>query len=62
MRPPCSTHQPVGAVGGDAEIVCHQQHRRAVLAAELVDQVEDAALHGDIERAGRLVGDDQLPG
>ena len=51
--------QPVGAVGGDAEIVRHQQHRRAVLAPELVDQIEDAALHRDVERARRLVGHDQ---
>ena len=52
-------HQPLGAVGRDAEIVRHQQHGRAVLAAQLVDQVEDAPLHGDVERAGRLVGHDQ---
>ena len=31
-----------------------------VLAGQLVEVVEDPALHGDVEGAGRLVGDDQL--
>ena len=50
----------VGAVGGNAEIMGDQQHRGADLAPEIIDQIEDAALDGDVERRGRLVSDDQL--
>ena len=50
----------LGALGGDAEVVGDEQHGRAVLAAQVVDEVEDAALHGDVERARRLVGDHEL--
>ena len=50
---------PLRAVGGDAEVVGDEEHRGALLAAQVVDQVEDPPLHGDVEGAGRLVGDDQ---
>ena len=30
--------------------------------AQLAQQVEDAGLHGDVQRGGRLVGDQQRPG
>jgi hypothetical protein len=47
-------------VGRYAKVVGDQQDRGVVLAAQIVDQIKDAALDGDVERAGRLVGDDQL--
>ena len=52
-------HDPVGAVGGHPEVVGDQQDRGAVLPGQLAEVVEDAALHGDVEGAGRLVGDEQ---
>ncbi len=53
-------HDVVGAAGGHAEIVGDQDHRHAALALLALQQVEDLALHGDVERRGRLVGDQQL--
>jgi hypothetical protein len=47
------------AVGRHAQVVGDQQHGGAGFAAQLVDQIQDAPLHGDIQRAGGLVGDDQ---
>ena len=35
-------------------------HRRAMLAADPLEQCRDLRLHRDVERGGRLVGDDQL--
>ncbi|MOA51815.1 hypothetical protein D3C78_1750080 [compost metagenome] len=37
----------------------HQQHRGTKLLSQLVDQIENALLHRDIQRAGRLIGDNQ---
>ena len=48
-----------GPVGRDAEVVGHEQNGRAVFAAQLVDQIEDALLHRHVEGAGGFVGDDQ---
>lgn len=50
---------PVGPVGGDGEVVGDQQQRGAPLAAQRVEVVEDPAGDGRVQRAGRLVGDDQ---
>ena len=50
----------IGQVGDDAEVVGDQQHRHVALTCEVTDEVEDLALHGDVERSGRLVGDQQL--
>ena len=36
-----------------------EQHRGVVAFAQFVDEIEDAALHRHVQRAGRLVGDDQ---
>ena len=36
-----------------------EQERAALLVAQLAEQLEDLRLDGDIERRGRLVGDDQ---
>ena len=53
-------HDPVGAVRGDAQVVGDQQHRRCpTRGSSSLEVVEDPPLHGDVERAGRLVGDDQ---
>ena len=50
----------VGGLGDHAHVVGDQHHRRAVIAPEALDQRNDLRLHGDVERGGRLVGDDQL--
>ena len=50
----------VGGLGDDAHVVRDHDHRHVVLVAELVEQVEDAGLDGDVERGRRLVGDQQL--
>ena len=44
-------------LGDDAEIVGDQDHGGAGAFLELEHQVEDLRLDGDIERGGRLVGD-----
>ncbi len=51
--------QPLGPFGGQGQVVGDQQHRRAELAGELLEVVEHAALHGDVQRRCRLVGDQQ---
>ena len=50
----------VGGLGDHAHVVGHQHHRGAVVAAEALDQRDDLRLHRDVERGGRLVGDDQF--
>ena len=50
---------PVRAVGGDAEVVRDEQHAGAGARGQLLEVVEDLALHGDVEGAGRLVGHQQ---
>ena len=37
-----------------------EEHRQSIFAAQLVEQVENLLLDGDIERGGGLVGDEQL--
>ena len=37
-----------------------QQHAEAEIALELGEQAQDLGLHRDVERRGRLVGDQQL--
>ena len=44
----------------DGEVVGDQEHRHVVGALQLADQLQDLGLHGDVERGGRLVGDQQL--
>ena len=46
--------------GDHAEIVGDQHDRHAEIALELQQKVEDLRLHGDVERGGRLVGDQEL--
>ncbi len=50
---------PVGALGGDAEVVGDEEDARAVLAPQVVDEVEHGALHRRVEGTRRLVGDDE---
>ena len=37
-----------------------EHHRHADFLLELADELEDLGLNGDVERRGRLVGDQQL--
>ena len=50
----------VGAAGDDAEIVRDQDHRHVAALLLARQQVEDLRLHRDVERRGRLVGDQKL--
>ena len=50
----------VGDVRNDGEIVRDEEHRQSEFVAEVVEQVEDLLLNGDIERGGGLVGNEQL--
>ena len=50
----------LGALGGEAEVVRDEQHGGAHLGGQLAEVVEDAALDGDVQGGGRLVGDQQL--
>ncbi len=50
----------VGDAGDDAEIVGDQKDGEAELLLQPVQQPQDLRLHGDVERGGRLVGDQQL--
>ena len=52
-------HHLVGDLGDDAEIVGDDQHRHAEPALQVLQQVEDLRLDGDVERRRRLVGDQQ---
>ncbi len=49
----------VGHLGDHAEIVGDQDDGGAGVAAQAAHQVEDLRLDGDVERGGRLVGDQQ---
>ena len=51
---------PVAQPGDHAEVVGDQQHDEPEPLLEVGDQVEDLRLDGDVERGGRLVGDQQL--
>ena len=50
----------VGHRAHDAEVVRDQQHGHAELALQVLQQLEDLRLDGDVERRGRLVGDQQV--
>ena len=51
---------PVGDLAHDAEIVGDEQHRHAEAGLQVLQQRQDLRLHGDVERGGRLVGDQQV--
>ena len=44
----------------DAEIVGNEQHAHAEPRADFREQRKDLRLHGDVERRGRLVRDQQI--
>ena len=50
----------VGDVADDVEIVRDEQVGEAELLLQVLEQVEDLRLHGDVERGHGLVADDQL--
>ena len=50
----------VGDLAHDAEVVGDEQHRHAEPRLHLGEQLQDLRLHGDVERRGRLVGDEQV--
>ena len=50
----------VGAAGDDAEVVGDEDHRHEALALLVFEQVEHLRLHGDVERGGGLVGEEEL--
>ena len=50
----------VGEPAHDAEIVGDEQHRHAEARLQILQQCQDLRLHGDIERGGRLVRDQEV--
>ena len=61
LQGPAAEHdqRPVGDPRDDAEIVTDEDQRHAEIADELVEQVEDLALHRDVERRRGFVRDEQ---
>ncbi len=51
---------PVRDFAHDAEIVGDEQDRHAEPGLELLEELEDLRLHGDVERGGRFVGDQEV--
>ena len=51
---------PIGDLAHDAEVVGDEQHRHAGAPLNLLQQLQDLRLHRDVERGGRLVGDQQV--
>ena len=51
---------PIGELAHDAEIVGDEQHRHAEPLLDVLEQFQDLRLHRDVERGGRLVGDQQI--
>ena len=52
-------HHVVGDVGDHPEIVGDHQQRHAQLGLQVLHEAQDLGLDGDVERGGRLVGDQQ---
>ena len=50
----------VGDVGHHAEVVRDENDGHAEVVAEFLQQPEDLRLHGDVERGGGLVGDENF--
>ncbi len=50
----------VGDLAHDAEVMGDEQHRHAEPGLQVLQQLQDLRLHRDIERGGRLVGDQQF--
>ena len=57
---PCVEHDDlIAGLGDDAEVVGDEEERRSELAPELGQERQDLRLDRDVERGGRLVGDEQ---
>jgi len=52
--------RPVGDFRHHAHVVGDEQNRHPLLVLQHLDQVEDLALDGDVERRRRFVGDQEL--
>ena len=50
----------VGELAHDAEVVGDEEHCHAEPRLQLLEKLEDLRLHGDVERGGRLVGDQEI--
>ena len=50
----------VGDAPDNVEVVGDEQHRHAELGLEILEQLKDLRLHGDVERRRRLVGDQEI--
>ena len=50
----------LGHLAHDAEVVGDEQHGHAHLALQLLQELEDLRLDGDVEGRRRLVGDQQV--
>ena len=48
---------PVAQLGHGGDVVGDEQHGGTLVAVDLAHEVEDLALHGDVEGGRRLVGD-----
>ena len=59
IRPPYITATRSVRPGDHPEVVRHQDDSHAELCAQVVDELEDVALDGHVQRGGRLVGDQQ---
>ncbi len=57
--PPVEHRDAVGEHVDDGEIVADKQGGEAEIALDLGEQLEHPGLHGHVERAGGLVGDQQ---
>ena len=67
VRAPCSRISPCRMtttssrqLADERQVVGDEEHRHAAPPLQRGDQVEDLLLHRHVERAGRLVGDQQL--
>ena len=59
---PAAAHHgdAIGDLGDHAHVMGDEQHCGAVIALQVADQGQDLLLRGDVERRGRLVGDQQF--
>ena len=52
-------HDLGGHVRHDAKVVRDQEHRHAELALKVADELQNLRLDRDVERRGRLIGDQE---
>src|SRR6516162_5907620 len=51
---------PLGELAHDAEVVGDEQHGHAETGLQVLQELKDLRLHGDVERGSRLVGDQEI--